>query len=93
MSEREKLTGDEIADRAAPVALSILNHVEQTCPDVLTAVVALECAKRTLTFMGKQSFGDDFVEQVNRLMRGFEGSEEAMVAMIRGAFMQPGGKS
>jgi len=93
--DRSKMTGDEIAEKAGPVAMSILAHIMAKSPDVLTAVVALEVAKRTLTFMGRKSFGDEFTEQVDVLMGQLTGAEEAMANMMATAstFTQPGGES
>jgi hypothetical protein len=95
MADDKKLSGADVADRAMPVATSLLSQAVKTAPDLLTAIVALECARRTIMFVGRQQFGDTFTAQAKMLMDGFDGSDEAMAAMLSGAntFMQPGGES
>jgi hypothetical protein len=90
MADDEKSI-EEITETALPVAISLIHKTMDEAPDVLTGIIALEAARVSLVALGCEKFGDDFAEQVEVLLRGFDGFHEAAAAMAKGAFMQKGG--
>ena len=92
-SDLPPLNIEQIIDSATPLAMILLNTAMATGTDLLSAVAALEAAKRSLMMVGRQNIGEEFYEQAQQLLAGFDGFEETAEAITQGAFTQPGGKS
>ncbi len=97
-SENDKeITGKDITTHAQAPAQQMVGFVLVATPDILTAIVALETAKQVIFMMAKRKMPAEdyevFAKDVERLLRGFDGCQDAAAALGENAFMGPSGNA
>ena len=91
---RKTISIEQIAENALPLSQLLLQVSLQGSGDLLTAIIALEAAKRALLHSGEENLGKEFGRQARQLLQGFDGFEEMAKALNGEAkFVQPGGES